>query len=853
MTDTQTAPATAQETATPLYYTFGNHMHWVDMEWLWGYDALPGSVRDMLHFCREAGVKGNINFDAVGYEKLAIEAPEVFAELRQAVQEGTIEIAGASYGQPYGLFHGGESNIRQLLYGARTVRRLFGVWPKTFWEEEFYFFPQLPQMLTSMGYEYASLFFQWTWHTPEVPRETLPAVWWEGLNGSRVLTATRNALNLHQWPEDFAGLLDSDVPKEMPAAGIQQWLELMPSPDWMCRSELLLPQLQALKDDPRFDIHPVTLPEYLEIAKPHAEARQYTLDDVFHGLSLGKNGDVFRALSAKAEFDIQAAEAISTLTGFLGRPYPTWDVYPTWELEEAWRNLLIGQHHDNDECEGLVGYVGKVYYQQALTMADSLMIKSLPHLAEGFTGEPDGMLAFNTLGWERDVVIPGLDITPMSMVIRKVPPYGYRVVPPDQIQVAPAHRVRHGFETVEVTRGDLSFVVNSETGEIVQIMSPEFPEGALPFEISLCEFSCTIDGEEEWFELDAFDLDESGQEDALYMSFTGPGGSVATVTVRFAAECDAIDIDLSFSNLPQLDPGFDGALSWRLGAGIEPCTLIHDHPYGVSEIEAKGTYVRKYPTGDWMTSPQVFETVENPFTALQCLDFDDGNRGLLYITGPNQSFLREEDGVRHILNLYDPWDEDYFANQLNTSIRVIPHGQLTHTKRWKLAQEFLRQAGFYPSGYTKGPKPFRFGPIWCDAPNVVMTALYRESAKAGEFVDDYAGAGIEHPVVVRLVEMDGKPGIATLTVAGEVAAARLARLRGERITDLTIRKGDAPPGMTSKEWSKIKVDIRPNEIATVYLDPVMARKQVRDLDASRSVWATVHREGDGKTERRGDG
>ena len=47
----------------PLYYTFGNHMHWVDMAWLWGYHVLPGSVRDMLHFCAATGVKGNVNFD----------------------------------------------------------------------------------------------------------------------------------------------------------------------------------------------------------------------------------------------------------------------------------------------------------------------------------------------------------------------------------------------------------------------------------------------------------------------------------------------------------------------------------------------------------------------------------------------------------------------------------------------------------------------------------------------------------------------------------------------------------------------------------------------------------------------
>ena len=39
----------------PLYYTFGNHMHWVDMQWLWGYGVLPGCVADMLHLCRETG------------------------------------------------------------------------------------------------------------------------------------------------------------------------------------------------------------------------------------------------------------------------------------------------------------------------------------------------------------------------------------------------------------------------------------------------------------------------------------------------------------------------------------------------------------------------------------------------------------------------------------------------------------------------------------------------------------------------------------------------------------------------------------------------------------------------------
>jgi alpha-mannosidase len=36
--------------------------------------------------------------------------------------------------------------------------------------------------------------------------------------------------------------------------------------------------------------------------------------------------------------------------------------------------------------------------------------------------------------------------------------------------------------------------------------------------------------------------------------------------------------------------------------------------------------------------------------------------------------------------------------------------------------------------------------------------------------------------------------------------------------------------------------MRPREIATIYADLVMGRKQWRDLDAKRNVWATVHRD-----------
>ena len=323
----------------PIYYAFGNHMHWADIEWLWGYHVLPDSIDDMLRVCAETGAHGHINFDGIAYEKLAGEAPRALDRLRTAIAAGTIEVVGGSYGQPYGLFHGGESNVRQLLYGVRTVERLLDIRPRLFWEEEFYFFPQLPQLLVAAGYTAAALFFKETWHTPFVPKEETPVIQWQGMDGSRLPALSRNTLNVRQWPEEFrrlrARLEGHPWLERLPVPLVLQWLELMPSRDWMCRSDVILPEIRALIDDPRYEVRFTPLSPYMREATQDAPVRRYTLDDVFHGMSIGKNGDLFRRLSRQVEGTLLSAESLSAVLGIFGRPYASWDLYPVWEMEEA--------------------------------------------------------------------------------------------------------------------------------------------------------------------------------------------------------------------------------------------------------------------------------------------------------------------------------------------------------------------------------------------------------------------------------------------------------------------------------------------------------------------------------------
>lgn len=784
----------------PLYYTFGNHMHWVDMQWLWGYHVLPGSIRDMLHFCRETGAKGNVNFDGIGYEKLAAEDPEALAELREAVQNGTIEPVGCSYGQPYGLFHGGESNIRQRIYGARTVRRLLGVWPKTFWEEEFDFFPQLPQMLKGCGFDYASLFFQWTWHTPEIPKEEVPVIWWEGQDGSKLLCATRNKLNLHQWPEDmdatFAELASSfppDAQRPTPNAPlILQWLELMPSPDWMCRSELLLPKMRELLSDQRFEIKMATLGGYLKQStiynpQPTIPTRNYSMDDVWHGMSLGKNADFIRWQSRDAEEALTSAEALFSSLSLLGRPYAQWDVYPTWELEEGWRKLLSAQHHDNDECEGLCAHVAKADYQ----WLDSQAREFKDRLHHHFSNLPKGDGFFNPNGWDA----------------HGLPPFSFG--PRPQKPIPPKWSVTG--ESASLTHEDWKIEVNLSSCELTHFSTQDFPDGVFTRPVSLLP----IPNEHVHIDNPRWEADKSH----VTLRATVNGKSYLTV-LTIDEECRGLRLVTSYHQQhTPLVGGFKGSLKLDLPFRSLANFVRTDTPYGVVEVEGKSKGHKKYPTGDWMTSPQWFEEVENAFFGLSFVDFNDGNRGVLVKQKTPKQWFRKDSSAECVLGSYDPWDEAVFSDELDSVITLIPHGHMPASACWKISNTKE------PIRYYNSPEPF--SALSCDSPNVIPTAFYRETEDfSGKHVENYAGKGMGYPFVIRLVEFDGLETEATLTVAGTVAKAYKTNHLGQILEEIT---------------DGLKVKMRPYEIATIYLDIVEGRKQTRDLDAKREIWATVHR------------
>jgi alpha-mannosidase len=876
----------------PIGYCFGNHMHWVDMEWLWGYHVLPGSVRDMLRYCAETGAKGCVNFDGVGYEKMAAEAPEALAELRSAIQEGTIEPVGCSYGQPYGLFHGGESNVRQRVYGVRTAMRLLGARPKTFWEEEFDFFPQLPQILARCGFEFASLFFQWTWHTPEIPIEDVPVAWWEAPDGSRILTATRNRLNLHQWPEEYDSLLEElaalhpplGAKREKEGAGswfqgeegsalILQWLELMPSPDWMCRSELIAPILKKLLADKRFDVRMWTLAEYLSAMKarlseagsgsvgsaPSSSApetardviplRSYQMHQVWHGVSLGKNGDELRRASRDAECALLHSESLSAILGLFGRPYAQWDVYPVWELDEAWRELFQAQHHDNDECEGLCGRIGRESYRRSRALAKGVQDSQISMLTERGGGNPTHGAAVNMLGWPRDVSFVdkgGRETYRMP----NVPAFGWNALPLEA-------RIPVRLPAIE-TRDGYAFEIGDDRTQLV-LEGEGAPSLVLPGGLTarLSEIRCaTPEGVCRTSSVSQVDVDERlaavwltspgwpSADWASVVTFIEPGDSARAV--RFAIHCHPIQ--------GEPEPGMNAGWQIPFSPEFPVARILADVPYGTYEVQPSGARPRKYPKGDWMTSEQWFEEVMNPFTALSFVDFlaEDGSGVLLAHDGTQQWFLDEGGAVRALAGMMDPWDENKATASCEALFCAFRHGPIAHSDRHRLSMAFRASLGplsLFELNLDESVLPAPFSAMHCSAANVLATAFYREDEfYSGRDLENYAGRGMGHPFVLRLVEFDGITGEAEITLPGPIAKAFKTNLMGEIEAELKPRPGKAPPGNSPEavsrfEWQNVTVQMRAHEIATLYLDIVPGRKQTRDLDAKRQVWAGAHRAG----------
>jgi alpha-mannosidase len=113
------------------------------------------------------------------------EHPALYARVKEAVLQGRIELQGGFWTECDVNLTGGESLVRQAIYGAQFVREEFGQEMRICWlPDAFGFNGNLPQILQGCGMEYFST-IKITWNKVNTfPYRTF---FWQGIDGSRVL------------------------------------------------------------------------------------------------------------------------------------------------------------------------------------------------------------------------------------------------------------------------------------------------------------------------------------------------------------------------------------------------------------------------------------------------------------------------------------------------------------------------------------------------------------------------------------------------------------------------------------------------------------------------------------------
>lgn len=119
------------------------------------------------------------------YQWMKEHYPQLFGRIKERVAEGRLEAQGAMWVEADVNLSGGESLVRQLLYGKRFYKNELGVEAETSWLPDDFGFPaSLPQVLTKSGIK-KFLTTKLSWNT--VNRFPRTSFWWEGIDGSRVL------------------------------------------------------------------------------------------------------------------------------------------------------------------------------------------------------------------------------------------------------------------------------------------------------------------------------------------------------------------------------------------------------------------------------------------------------------------------------------------------------------------------------------------------------------------------------------------------------------------------------------------------------------------------------------------
>ncbi|WP_440059427.1 alpha-mannosidase [Thermogladius sp. 4427co] len=365
------------------------HAH-IDVAWLWTPDVTRHKVRRTLYNVLSLSKKYDMRFvlsNAVFLKWIREDDEELYKKLIEAVNRGIVIPVGGMWVESDTNVVGGESLVRQFLYGQRTLLETFGRVTEIGWlPDSFGFTASLPQILVKSGIK---IFFTHKLYWNKQNRFPYSIFKWVGVDGSEVVAVNYATYGSDLSPRQIINAWRDHTSPELPGFIAFGHGDGGGGPTWLMMERLRVysrapgaPRL-ILSDPYRYyeTVRNSELPVWR--GELYLEAHRGTYS----------TGHKIKKLIRLAEEYLKDLEVISFIFGEK-RSY-----------RDLWEILLEAEFHDTASAT-LVDEAYR-YYVNKLSDLIKRIDEEISSIIKRNTQSSDKLIVINTLPWRRRDVVRG--------------------------------------------------------------------------------------------------------------------------------------------------------------------------------------------------------------------------------------------------------------------------------------------------------------------------------------------------------------------------------------------------------------------------------------------------------------
>ncbi len=831
----------AQTTVRPKDYTAHvvGYAH-MDMAWLWRWeesihDIMYNTFRNQLDLMDRFPDYTYAQDQAVVFAMMERYYPDIFKEIQYRVKTHNWIPVSSTWTQMDENIPDGESLVRQFLYGQKYSKEKFGHYVRIAWQPDVYGHPySMPQIAKKAGIEF------YLFNRPHDARRS-PIVWWQGLDGSRVLGYTTPGEYTQPMDHEHTTVLGM---KNADRVGVKNIMVLYGMGDHgggpNAEDVAGIAKLNASPNDVR--VKTTTVADYIDTLlteKSDFPVVDNEMNPVFTGANT--THAEMKRYYRQAEQLLFNAEKMSELAVF----FDYRDYYPNRDLTEAWKIALLNETHDLAGGDG----IGPIYddaarlFDEVFERGNRALNFSLQSLGLQLDTQGEGVpvVVYNPQSWDRtdlvttevsDFSLPSRMVAvheeeripvqvlklpadtqrrqtaTVAFVAQKVPQMGlklYRLVP-EGASRSPVPSVQVGTNPRPYLENEFFRVeINPQTGRIARLFDKANKRDAFHgegnFLVALedtaeearAQANKTTGFTDEWAS-PAFAIGLTGrkwdiaQPAQIEINERGPARATVQVLYRFRNSEFVEDISL-VAGVPRVDVAmitdwYERSAFIKAGfpVSVASTKVAAEIPYGVIE---RGQTGEEMDMDKW-------------------IDVSDANYGVAILNNGRNGF-DAKDNVMRLSVIRGPWAPDPRADAGEHSFgySIYPHRggwregkveyqALEFNSPLLALQELAHSSPQVQWMEKKGGLPDSYSFIKTDSDHVILYALKQMEG----FYDRDA--------IVRFFECEGREGDVTIQLPRVVRAVETNLLEDEVL---------GPIG----EGNSIKFHVRPWEIKTLRL------------------------------------